>query len=187
MSAVPAPPDELGELAGFPAGIDSDPLLTRKAGENGTFNDGGAIWIKASGTLPAEAETRDIPVAIDLEAKRECREDLGVDAGRSQGFVPRGSGLRSSIETSLNAVFDHRVVVHLHCMNTLAHALQQEAEEILTEWLAGFYLRLAPLVRPGAQLAARERGRLHPETGRPDFVIPGNSRWEAKSCRLPSR
>ena len=78
---------------------------------------------------------------------------------------------RPSIETCLHAVFPHRVVIHVHCVRTLAIALCADARERLAEPLAGFAWGFVDYVKPGARLAARVRAARRPET---DVVVFGN-------------
>ena len=164
MHNLLSPPEGLGKLASFSAQIGADPLLIQGAGGNTSIKEGGVMWIKASGTLLAEAEARDIFVAVDLAAMRAGLEDPDIDADQPQRFLLAGSGLRPSIETSLHAVLDSRVVVHVHCVNTLAHVVRKDAEEILAKKLAGIDWCHVPYVRPGARLAREVRARLGPKT-----------------------
>ena len=120
------------------------------------------MWIKASGTLLAEAEPRDIFVDVDLpplNAAIARADPQGRPAGANSRRVP--GGLRPSIETSLHSVFPHRVVVHVHCVNTIALAIRQDARERLAERLQQCRLGLRALRqarRDGSQPPRARRG-----------------------------
>lgn len=163
MTKTPAPPPDLADLARLSARIGADPLLIQAAGGNTSVKNGNVMWIKASGTLLAEAEQRDIFVPVDLPAMQAAMDDPAVDADRPAQFALAGT-LRPSIETSLHAVFPQRVVVHVHCVNTLAFAVRSDAEGLLSSRLAGFDWCLVPYVKPGATLAAEMRARRGPGT-----------------------
>ncbi len=171
MTGRLAPPGDLWELAAYSARIGADPLLIQAAGGNTSVKDGDVMWIKASGTLLAEAETKDIFVPVDLPAMRAALDDPGVDADQAAQFTLAGHKLRPSIETSLHAVFAKRVVVHVHCVNTLAHAVRKDAKALLEHRLAGFDWCEVPYAKPGASLAGYVRARMKPET---DVVVLAN-------------
>ena len=164
MTAPLTAPVDLPELATLSARIGADPLLIQAAGGNTSVKDEGVMWIKASGTLLADAQTRDIFVPVDLPAMRAGLDDPQVDADQAAQFTLGGQTLRPSIETSLHAVFAQRVVVHVHCVNTLAHAVRQDAAAQLAERMAGFDWCLVPYAKPGANLARAVRAGLGPNT-----------------------
>ena len=171
MTKPLAAPRDLVDLANLSARIGTDPMLIQAAGGNTSVKDGDVMWIKASGTLLAEADTRDIFVPVDLPAMRAALDDPGTDADQAAQFTLSGHRLRPSIETSLHAVFSQRVVVHVHCVNTLAHAVRQNAKELLEQRLDGFHWCDVPYVKPGANLAGSVRARVQPET---DVVVLAN-------------
>ncbi|MDJ0684616.1 MAG: class II aldolase/adducin family protein [Alphaproteobacteria bacterium] len=154
------PPQDLADLAAYSAQIGADPLLIQGAGGNTSVKDGDVMWVKASGTNLADALDKDIFVPVDLPAMRASLADGSPDADKPMQFLLGDSTLRPSIETSLHAAFPHRVVIHVHCVNTLSHAVRADAEAILAEKLDGFDWRLAPYAKPGANLARAVRDRL---------------------------
>ncbi len=170
MSDISRPCD-LVALARLSARIGRDPLLIQGAGGNTSVKDGGVMWIKASGTLLAEAEARDVFVPVDLEPMRAAVAARSGQADRPGEFALGTSGLRPSIETCLHALFAQRVVVHVHCVQTLAHAVRVDAQTLLADRLGAFDWCLVPYARPGAALAALVAERLGPAT---DVVVLGN-------------
>ena len=164
MTETLTPPQDLAALATLSARAGSDPLLIQAAGGNTSVKEGPVMWIKASGTMLADALEKDIFVPVDLPAMRAAMDDPAIDADKPAQFVLDGYALRPSIETSLHAVFDQRIVVHVHCVQTLAAAVRRDAEEILAKRLSGFDWCLVPYRKPGANLAASVRERLGPKT-----------------------
>ncbi len=81
------------------------------------------------------------------------------------------AGLRPSIETTVHALMPQRVVVHVHCVNTIAWAIRGDAEQRLTEKLKSFNWAFIPYARPGLPLANAIAARLKPGI---DVLILGN-------------
>ena len=167
-------PDALAALRDFSARIGADPLLTQAAGGNTSLKDGDTLWIKASGTWLAHARERDIMVPV-----RTAPLIAAVDRGEPQAeqaelfTIVEGnpSGLRPSIETTVHALVPQRVVAHVHCVDTIALAIRDDAEAILKSKLAGLNWAFVPYRRPGLPLAmgiAEHRGQ------RPDVLVLGN-------------
>ena len=131
--------------------IGTDPLLVQGASGNISWKDSETLWIKASGTCLAEADRRDIFIAVDLAQIQTAIINHNFDV---QPLVLNGGTLRPSIETLLHAIMPFKVVVHLHAINTLAHmvrtnALSELAEKIGTE-LTWEYV---DYYKPGRELA----------------------------------
>ena len=166
-----APPNDLPALAAASAQIGADPLLIQGPGGNTSIKEGGGLWIKASGTNLADALTRDVFVPCDLEAMRSAVAEGQARADQPAEFALVSGGLRPSIETSLHAVFAQRIVIHVHCVNTLAFAVRPDAKEALTARLADFDWAIVPYAKPGARLAEQVRAVLGPRT---DVVVLAN-------------
>jgi len=128
-------------------------MLIQAAGGNTSIKDGEVMWIKASGTQLAEANDKDIFVSVDLPEIRASVQASEARADRPAEFLLTKGGLRPSIETSLHAVFSQRVVMHAHCVHTLAYAVQKDCEQLLEGPLTGLNWALVPYVKPGANLA----------------------------------
>ncbi len=156
-------PDDLAALKALSAEIGADPLLIQAAGGNTSVKDDTVMWIKASGTLLADALTQEIFVPVDLPAMRAAVAQHLPRADQPAEFALT-TGLRPSIETSLHAVFSQRVVVHVHCVNTLALAIRSDARAAFTSRLAGFHWAMVPYCKPGARLAGEVAAALRPET-----------------------
>jgi rhamnose utilization protein RhaD (predicted bifunctional aldolase and dehydrogenase) len=165
---------EFDALRALSARIGADPLLTQAAGGNTSIKGGGTLWIKASGTWLARALSDDIMVPVALGPLREAVRDGDPRAEKPIDFVPAGknpSGLRPSIETTLHAVMPQKMVVHVHCVQTIATAVRTDAEAILQDRLQGVDWTFVPYVRPGLPLANAIAERLRPST---DVLVLGN-------------
>lgn len=148
---------ELEQLRILSARVGADPLLVQAAGGNTSLKDGDTMWIKASGTWLKDAASRDIFVPLDHAAIRAglAKDDPACET--CTGYVRNdlnATGLRPSIETTVHALMPQRVVVHVHCVNTIAWAIRSDAEERLAERLDGFSWTFIPYARPGLPLAA---------------------------------
>lgn len=166
--------NEMTALKALSARVGADPLLVQAAGGNTSLKQDGVMWIKASGTWLQHAGERDIfvPVAIDPLLRALERDDPACES--CTDFV-RGDlnspGLRPSIETTVHASFAHKVVLHVHCIETISWAVREDAEARLQEKLAGFAWAFVPYRRPGLPLAKEIRLRLKPET---NVLVLGN-------------
>lgn len=167
-------PDALETLRDFSARIGADPLLTQAAGGNTSLKNGDTLWIKASGTWLAHARERDIMVPVRTAPLIAAVERGEPQAEQAEIFtIAEGnpSGLRPSIETTVHALVPQRVVAHVHCVDTIALAIRDDAEAVLGEKLAGLNWAFVPYRRPGLPLAmeiAEHRGQ------RPDVLVLGN-------------
>ncbi|MGG7565490.1 class II aldolase/adducin family protein [Rhodovulum sp. DZ06] len=183
---APARPADFPALVARSAALGRDPLLVQAAGGNTSVKDGGTMWIKASGTRLAEAEARDIFVPVDAAAITRALAADPEAADRTQDFLLAGGGLRPSIETSLHAALPQRVVLHVHCVNTIAFAIREDAEAALAERLAGLDWRFPPYIKPGARLAgavldARGPGAAVAVLGNHGLLAAGDSVEEAEA------
>jgi rhamnose utilization protein RhaD (predicted bifunctional aldolase and dehydrogenase) len=137
------------------AAIGADPALIQGAGGNVSVKCGEILWIKASGAWLAEAETRDIMVPVALPPLRAAIAGNDAAAERAEVFAiadMNASGLRPSIETSMQAALPRAVVLHVHSVDAIAVAVRADAAALLEERLAGLRWALVPYRRPGLPL-----------------------------------
>ena len=156
---------ELEKLRALSARVGADPLLVQAAGGNTSLKDAGVMWIKASGTWLKDAATRDIFVPLDHAAILKALAANDPACESCTAFVRtdlNSTGLRPSIETTVHALMPQRVVVHVHCVNTIAWAIRADAEQRLAERLSGFDWAFIPYARPGLPLAGAIAARLRP-------------------------
>lgn len=143
--------------------IGADPLLVQGAGGNVSWKDGDTLWVKASGTWLAEAAEKDIFVPVDLAHAR-----IAIESGNFSVTpkLRRESALRPSIETLLHALMPHRVVVHLHAIEILAHLVRVNCQADLQTLLddSAIHWTMVGYHKPGAALAAAVSAALAQQT-----------------------
>ncbi len=158
---------EFAALRDLSARLGAERLQVQGPGGNTSLKRGGAMWIKASGTWLAEALRADImvPVALDALLGAIAAGDPAAEAATD--FTPQDlnpAGLRPSIETSVHAVIPAPVVLHTHCVATVATAMRADAAEIVAERLGDLGGVHVPYVKPGLELARAIRTRLRADT-----------------------
>ncbi len=138
-------------LLDLSARIGRNALLVQASTGNTSVKIGGILWIKSSGTWLAHADQTDILVPVNLQEACETVEH-DHNSGRRTAKTS-GIHLRASIETAMHAVLPHRVVVHVHSINTIAWAIREDAVEQLAARLAGIDWQWIPYVESGIPLA----------------------------------
>lgn len=165
---------ELQALRVLSASVGADRLLVQGAGGNTSLKQAGVLWIKASGTWLMNAATADImvPVALAPLLDAVARKDPAAEKAAAFTLAELNPHqLRPSIETTVHALLPQKVVVHVHCVETIAIAVQTNAEAVLEERLRGFDWAFVPYRRPGLPLAQGIAERLKPRT---DVLVLGN-------------
>jgi rhamnose utilization protein RhaD (predicted bifunctional aldolase and dehydrogenase) len=139
------------QVKAFCARIGKDPLLVQGAGGNVSWKDGDTLWVKASGTWLSDSEEKNIFVPVNLDDLRQAIANKNFHA------IPKvvgDSSLRPSIETLLHALMPHKVVVHLHAIEILAHLVRANPEEVFTRLIGGaIKWCCVDYFKPGAELA----------------------------------
>ena len=103
---------ELGPLRKLTARVGGDLRLTQASTGNTSMKLDGVLWIKASGKWMADALEEGILIPLNLaEVRRDCL---------SRDIDPAVHYPGASVETAMHAVLPHRVVLHVHCVNTIA-------------------------------------------------------------------
>src|ERR1700704_7213067 len=139
---------DLLELA---AGLGWDPLAIQGPGGNISLKRDGVMWVKASGTWMMEATARSILVPVDIAAVLDGLAADDPACETCSAFVRHDlvhSPLRPSIETTLHAVMPQRVVVHVHCVETISIACLSDAAERLGGPLTGLNWGFVAYVPP---------------------------------------
>jgi rhamnose utilization protein RhaD (predicted bifunctional aldolase and dehydrogenase) len=155
---------ELTKLRELSARIGNDPLLTQASTGNSSIKLDGMLWIKASGKWMADASREDILIPLDLAEVRE-RVKQNVDP------ADRYSG--ASIETAMHAVLPHPVALHVHCVNTIAWAVRQDAPVQLQHQMEGLHWQWIPYMPSGLPLA-QEVEKVLSAFPKTDVLILGN-------------
>jgi rhamnose utilization protein RhaD (predicted bifunctional aldolase and dehydrogenase) len=144
---------EFAALRAVSARLGADPAQVQAAGGNTSIKRDGAMWVKASGTWLAEAERRDVMVPVRAAALAEAVR--AGEAAEAVDFVPEGlgaPGLRPSIETVVHASMPQPVVLHTHCVATIAVAIRADGLEVARARLGDLDPICAPYVMPGLPL-----------------------------------
>ena len=161
---------EYRALLAYAASIGADRTLVQGAGGNVSLKRDGVLWVKASGTWLAEAQRRDIMVPVRLDSML-AQLHAGDAEDLTAHVLDNPSGLRPSIETTMHGALAHPVVIHVHCVNTMAWAARVDAEAAITPLLAGLRWMFVPYIRPGAPLTRSILERMAPGV---DVIVLGN-------------
>lgn len=168
-------PDDEGEaLARLAARVGADPSLVQGPGGNVSLKRDGVLWVKASGTWLADAQRRTmmIPVALAPLLAALDRRDPACETCTDFVRHDLNAGkLRPSIETTLHAVMPQRVVVHVHCVETIAWAARADAGTAIAQPLDGLPWAFVPYARPGVPLTEAILAALRPEVS---VLVLGN-------------
>ena len=161
----------LAPLAALSARLGAERDLIQGAGGNTSLKrDGRELWVKASGTWLSAAERQPIFVGLDLPdvLRRLAAEE--AEPAMPARLDPNGT-LRPSIETTLHALLPHRVVVHVHSVNAIAHAVRADGAAVAAARLAGLRWAWVPYAKPGLPLTRAVQAVLHEA---PDILLLGN-------------
>jgi len=141
----------LDPIKDFCAEIGEDRLLVQGAGGNISVKEKNILWVKASGTWIADAKTKQIFTAVDLDQLNSALQNYQYDV------LPQTLGedaLRPSIETLLHAVMPQKIVLHLHAIEVLAYLVQTNAQESLGQIFGeSISWKFIQYTKPGADLA----------------------------------
>ncbi len=146
------------------ARLGQDPLQVQGPGGNTSIKSGAVMWIKASGTELANAETTDIFVAVDRTAALSEAQETQGDGSCKSTILEPAIKLRPSIETTFHAALDHAVVAHTHSVATITHAISPEGRMVLADKLADMPFVTVPYAKPGLPLTREILARIKPET-----------------------
>jgi rhamnose utilization protein RhaD (predicted bifunctional aldolase and dehydrogenase) len=160
---------EIACLRDLSARVGSDPLLVQASNGNTSIKLDGILWIKASGGWLARATQGEMFVPLNLaEVKHSIQNEPEITWPDT-----RKDGLRPSIETTMHAILQHRVVVHVHSVNTISWAIRLDGPGQLRERLAGLRWRWIPYTSSGIPLA-REVEKAVADAPETDVLILAN-------------
>lgn len=164
---------EFRALLAYAARIGRNPALIQAAGGNVSLKRDGVLWVKASGTWLAWADEKPIMVPVHI-APMLAALDQGDAAEDASVFTVAGlneAALRPSIETSFHAALSFPVVIHVHCVETIAWAVRDDAETAIAPLLQGLHWCYVPYIRPGPPLTRLILERAAPGA---DVFVLGN-------------
>ena len=105
--------------------IGNNPLLVQGSGGNISWKEGNLLWIKASGMWLSDASSKNIFVQVDLN---HLKNAIHTKELQITPKIVDESKLRPSIETLLHALMPHKIVLHLHAIEVLAHLVKEKLE-----------------------------------------------------------
>lgn len=147
----------------FSARLGQDPLRVQGAGGNTSIKSGDVMWIKASGTELANAQTDAIFVAVDRNAAKAEAAGAGDGSCKATVLDPTNT-LRPSIETTFHAALNWAIVAHTHSIATLVHAISPEGRIAAQDKLAGLDAVFVPYAKPGLPLTREILARVTTQT-----------------------
>lgn len=131
------------------AELGEDITAIQGSGGNTSIKFDDIMHIKASGTWLSDAQKTNIFTRVSVKSVIEVLNN-GEESFIS---IDSGNTLRPSIETPLHALLPHAVVIHAHCVNTIAYSLYHNSKESLGNALSDFSWQFVPYARPGLPLA----------------------------------
>lgn len=140
---------EFSALKAAAVRLGTNPLQIQGPGGNVSLKADGQMLVKASGTWLADAQKDTIFAPVDAAAMKTALLQKSPAADTPGAFL-LGGDLRPSIETSFHAALDEPVVLHTHCVATLACSTGPVSAAALDR----HRLVLVPYCKPGAELAA---------------------------------
>lgn len=133
---------KIDDLVEVSARLGRNLLLVQAGSGNTSVKVDGTLWIKASGKWLAHAGREEILVPVSLWEER-------VPNRRAE----HRPGLTPSIETAMHVVVPHAATIHVHSVNTIVWAVQEDGPELLRELLDGLPWQWIPYVASGVPLA----------------------------------
>jgi rhamnose utilization protein RhaD (predicted bifunctional aldolase and dehydrogenase) len=161
--------EEFASLLALSTSVGCDPQLVQGNNGNISLKFDGVLWIKASGKWLANAKIEETFVPVELAVVKESLRK-NMEIGQVYSW---GDRLRPSIETAMHAVLQHRVVLHVHSVNTIAWAVRRDGPSQLSKRLAGLDWQWIPYVSSGIPLAKKIEEVLS-ETPEANIFILGN-------------
>ena len=147
--------NDLASLARVSAELGANRLLVQAAGGNTSIKADGVLWVKASGRWLVKALDEPIFAALDLPRVLSALERDDPACETCDAFIRADlspPGLRPSVETTLHAGLPQRIVIHVHCVETISHAILVDGAARLAARLDDLNWRWVPYVRPGLPL-----------------------------------
>lgn len=156
-------PEVFTAFKAMSARLGKDPMRVQGSGGNTSIKEDGVMWIKASGTELADAQDKDIFVAVDRAAAKAEAFGDGDGSCKSTVLDPAIT-LRPSIETTFHAALDWAVVAHTHSIAALTHGVSPQGREEAARKLSGLPVAFVPYAKPGLPLTRQILSKIAPET-----------------------
>ena len=148
-------------------GVNSD--LVQGSGGNTSVKIAGKLLVKASGKWLSDSVNDQIFVQLNFGEYLEKINEFGAQYRPEMGL---DETLRPSIETCMHGLMPHKIVLHVHSVNVIAHSVLDEGELLLGQILEGMNWKWVPYCRPGAPLG-KSMQKIFSQF-RPDVLILAN-------------
>lgn len=167
---MPDSSKNLDSLIAYSRNIGADSQMIQAAGGNTSFKSGDKMWIKASGRWLADIQNAESFIVMVIERVREMlARPEATDADMLECISGNETSVRPSVEVPMHAVIPYRYVVHSHCVDVIAIAIQRDAEAQFSDALDGLEWAFLPYLKPGVPLS-REVSRAA-KSGTKIFVL----------------
>jgi rhamnose utilization protein RhaD (predicted bifunctional aldolase and dehydrogenase) len=165
--------DELTKFQELSREIGENILYVQGAGGNTSIKlDRDTMLVKASGKWLSDAGQDNVFVAVGWAQINRNIAEGRADALENSQVEGRISALRPSIETTLHSQMPHKVVVHTHSVNTIVHAVLDDARTRIARKLDGMNWAFIPYSKPGVTLTKLVTEALVDES--PDILVIQN-------------
>lgn len=133
--------------------IGRDKSLIQGAGGNTSIKFNKKLFVKASGTMLKRALSEEIFVSLSLDSIFNQLNNKGKLENDLEIYPLSNTSLKPSIETAFHAFMPHRIVLHCHAIDVIAHTICSELKNNLKYILKNYSWELIPYARPGYPLA----------------------------------
>ena len=159
--------EEFEQLRTVSTKLGHNPLQIQGPGGNTSIKNNDSMWIKASGTWLSEATKQEIFVPVHSKKLADATVNLDQSAYNPRNFISqiyKDSKLTPSIETSVHAILDWPIVIHTHCVASIALSIQVDAEDVVNDQLSDLNVSFIPYTKPGLDLARAIANKVLPST-----------------------
>lgn len=126
--------------------LGNDAMQIQAAGGNTSAKVETSMWIKASGQWLRDARQGSIFTSVDY---RSMRSDSRLGIYKDVSFYCESADVRPSIESSMHAILDYRIVVHTHPVMLMPYLIETDGKERLTPLLSELNWAWVDYARPG--------------------------------------
>ncbi|MEP3296540.1 MAG: class II aldolase/adducin family protein [Pseudoruegeria sp.] len=145
---------DLDGLIAYSRKLGATPSMIQAAGGNTSIKASGTMWIKASGRWLGDINDQSGFVEMDVDRILEQLDDpQSTDADMRACLRDPTTTARPSVEVPMHAAIPYRYVVHSHCIDVIAIAVQRDAKERLDKMLDGIDWEFLPYIKPGVPLS----------------------------------
>ena len=150
--------NEISEFLKISSILGKNKHLIQGAGGNTSIKNNNNLFIKASGTCLKDSRDKNIFLETNLDNIRN-KIERNIDDNFISDVISN-SDFRPSIETSLHALIEHKYVLHVHSISSLANIIYEDSFSILRNQLKENFCYV-PYARPGMPLTIEIRKKIN--------------------------